>query len=114
MDQGLNKFLKTACTNQAGALVGRLCKQNEVLQEEYKQRIVKLEKEMQNVDDQTKHLTEVRISEIKKYIQDLSLLKNFNKELIYQEFRDLREAIIFYSEGRDHIKLPIYTSKTKG
>ena len=102
MDQGLNKFLKKQCVTQAGVLVGRICSQIEVVQKEYEQRIINLKKESTN------DKTEARITEIKKSIEDLSLLKNFNKELIYQEFRDLREAVIFYTEGREHVKIPIY------
>ncbi len=116
MDQVLNKFLKKACINQAGVLVGRLCKQIEVLIAEEEKRIFELEKAMKNMpdsDDKSRHLSEVRVSEIKKYIQDLSLLKSFNKELIYQEFRDLREAVIFYTEGREHEKIPIYDPNKK-
>lgn len=111
MDQGLNQFLKKICKEQAGTLVGRICKQIEVVQKEYEQRIKTLElamAQMPDTDDRSRHLSEVRISEIKKSIEDLSLLKNFNKELIYQEFRDLREAVIFYTEGREHQKIPIY------
>ena len=114
MDQGLNLFLKDACKKQASTLVGRLCKQIEVVITEEEKRVLTLEKamaKMSDSDDKSRHLSEVRISEIKKYIEDLSLLKNFKKELIYQEFRDLREAVIFYSEGRDYVKIPIYTPK---
>ncbi len=111
MDQGLNQFLKKICKEQAGTLVGRICKQIEVVQKQYEERIKTLESamaKMTDADDKSRHLSEVRISEIKKSIEDLSLLKNFNKELIYQEFRDLREAVIFYTEGREHQKIPIY------
>ena len=113
MDQGLNNFLKKSCTTQAGTLVGRICSQIEVVQKQYEENIVKLQKEMTKSDEQSKVKLEVRISEIKKYIEDLSLLKNFNKELIYQEFRDLREAVIFYTEGREHSKFPIYVPDKK-
>ena len=116
MDQGLNNFLKKICKEQAGTLVGRLCKQIEVVIVEEEKRILELEKAMDRMvdsDDKSRHLSEVRVSEIKKYIQDLSLLKSFNKELIYQEFRDLREAVIFYTEGREHEKIPIYDPNKK-
>lgn len=114
MDQGLNNFLKNSCKTQASTLVGRICKQIEVVQQQYQERVKILESAMAKItDDKSRHLAEVRISEIKKYIEDLSLLKNFNKELIYQEFRDLREAVIFYTEGRDYAKIPIYNPDKK-
>ena len=116
MDQGLNNFLKKICKGQAGTLVGRICKQIEVLQKQEQERINILESamaKMTDVDDKSREKAEVRISEIKKYIEDLSLLKNFNKELIYQEFRDLREAVIFYTEGQEHEKIPIYNPDKK-
>lgn len=113
MDQGLNNFLKKICKGQAGTLVGRICSQIEVVQKQYEERIQTLELAMSDIDDKSRHLSEVRISEIKKSIEDLSLLKNFNKELIYQEFRDLREAVIFYTEGREHVKIPIYDPDKK-
>lgn len=85
MDQGLNKFLKKQCVKQAGVLVGRLSKQFEVMIAQ------------ESTSPETK--------------KALTLLKDLQKESIYQEFRDLREAVIFYSEGRDHVKLPIYSPK---
>lgn len=81
MDKGLKEFIKNLCRDNSRKIVGRICKQIEILQEK---------------DDLSEE-------------QKLSLLKAFNKELIYEEFRDLRNAIIFYSEGRDYKKIPIYT-----
>lgn len=111
MDQGLNSFLKKICKEQAGTLVGRICKQVEIMQKQYEECIVSLKKNTENTDYKIYQKNQVRISELTKYIEDLSLLKNFNKELIYQEFRDLREAVIFYTEGREYQKIPIYTPK---
>ena len=82
MDCALNAFLKKMCKDQAGVLVGRLCKQIEVIIGQ------------ESTSKETK--------------ETLSLLKDLQKESIYQEFRDLRESVIFYTEGRDHHKLPIY------
>lgn len=88
MDQGLNNFLKKICKDQASTLVGRICKQIEVLIDQ------------ESTSEETKKI--------------LELLKSLQKESIYQEFRDLREAVIFYTEGRDHQKIPIYNpSKDK-
>ncbi len=87
MDQALNKFLKKQCVTQAGVLVGRLCKQIEVM-----------------IDQKTTS---------KETKEALALLKDLQKESIYQEFRDLREAVIFYTEGREHIKIPIYDPNKK-
>ena len=85
MDQGLNNFLKKICKDQASTLVGRICKQIEVL------------------------IAQESISEETK--KTLELLKSLQKEYIYQEFRDLREAVIFYTEGREYKKIPIYVPK---
>ncbi len=82
MDQELNKFLKKQCITQAGVLVGRICKQIEVMIDQ------------KTTSQETK--------------EALALLKDLQKESIYQEFRDLREAVIFYTEGREHVKIPIY------
>ena len=73
-------FIKSICRDQNRSIVGRLCKQIEILQDK-------------------KDLTEE---------QKLSLLKAFNKELIYESFRDLRNNLIFHSEGRKYKKISIY------
>ena len=82
MDKGIKEFIKTICRDQSRALVGKALKQIEVLQAQ------------PNVSKET--------------IQILGLQKSLLKELIYEEFRTTRNAIIFYSEGRDYKKLPIY------
>lgn len=82
MDKGLKEFVKNLCKDQSRSLVGKICKQIEVLQDQ------------PNLSVETK--------------QTLNLLKSLNKELIYEQFRDLRNSIIFYSEGREYNKIPIY------
>lgn len=108
MDNILKNFIKNLCKDQSRTLVGRVCKQAEILQEQQKNRLFDLKKQTIDKDDKTCEKTEVRISEIEKSIADLDLLKKLNKELIYEEFRDFRNAIIFYLEGRKYQKYPIY------
>ena len=83
MDKATKEFIKKLCTEQSRTLVGRICKQIEVLQAQ------------SNLSKETK--------------QTLDLLKSLNKELIYEQFRDLKNSVIFYAEGRSYTKLPIYT-----
>ena len=85
MDKGLKEFIKNLYKEQSRSLVGKACKQIEVLQEQS------------------------NCSEITK--QTLGLQKALLKELIYEEFRTIRNAVIFYSEGREYQKIPIYTPK---
>jgi hypothetical protein len=82
MDKGLKEFIKTICRDQSRSLVGKACKQIEVLQKQ------------PNLSEESKQI--------------LDLQKSLLKELIYEEFRTTRNAIIFYSEGREYTKLPIY------
>ncbi len=82
MDNGLKEFIKNLCKEQSRSLVGKACKQIEVLQEQ------------PNCSEQTKQI--------------LGLQKALLKELIYEEFRTIRNAVIFYSEGREYTKVPIY------
>jgi hypothetical protein len=83
MDKKLKEFINKLCKDQSRTLVGRICKQIEILQDQ------------PNLSIETK--------------QTLDLLKSLNKELIYEEFRDLKNAVVFYSEGREYEKYPIYT-----
>lgn len=83
MDKGLKDFVKQLFINRSGDLVGKLCKQIEVLQAQ------------PNLSKETKEI--------------LSILKGFKKELIYEHFRDTQNAIVFYLEGRSYTKYPIYT-----
>lgn len=83
MDKGLKDFIKTLCRDQGRSLVGKTLKQIEVLQAQ------------PNLSKET--------------VETLGLQKALLKELIYEEFRTLRNAVIFYSEGREYTKLPIYT-----
>jgi len=87
MDTGLKEFIKNLCKEQSRCLVGKVCKQIEVLQEQ------------ETCSADTK--------------QVLNLQKALLKELIYEEFRTLRNAVIFYNEGREYNQLPIYTDPTK-
>lgn len=83
MDKGLKDFNKELFRKNSRKLVGRLCKNIEVLQNQ------------PNCDKQVKDF--------------LELQKSLLKEIVYEEFRDLRNAITFYLEGRSYTKLPIYT-----
>ena len=82
MDKGLKEFIKNICRDQSRSLVGKACKQIEVLQKQ------------PNLSKESKQI--------------LDLQKSLLKELIYEEFRTTRNAIIFYSEGREYTKLSIY------
>ena len=82
MDQGLKEFVKNLCRDNSRKMVGRVCKNIEILQEQPK------------CTKETKEL--------------LELQKSLIKEIIYEEYRDLRNAIIFYNEGRSYSKLKIY------
>lgn len=82
MDKGLKEFIKQLCKEQSRSLVGKACKQIEVLQEQ------------SNCSQETKQI--------------LGLQKSLLKELIYEEFRTIRNSVIFYSEGREYNKIPIY------
>lgn len=80
MDKAFNDFTKKVCTDQARAVVGRVLNQYDILKND-------------------KSLTDK---------QRFDALKAFNRELVYEQFRDLRNALIFYKEGRDYSKLNIY------
>ena len=82
MDKELKQFVKKLCKDESRTLVGRLCKQVEVLQNQ------------PNLSDETK--------------QTLNLHKSLLKEVIYENYRDLKNNIVFYLEGRSYSKLPIF------
>jgi len=86
MDKATKEFIKRICKDQSRSLVGKACKQIEVLQEQ------------------------PNISEVTKNV--LGLQKALLKELIYEEFRTLRNTIVFYAEGREYKEFPIYTPKS--
>jgi hypothetical protein len=71
------KFLSSTLTLHARSLVGRICKQNEILS---------------NRND---------LAELQK----LSLLKDLCKELIYEEMRNLENQIKAYTEGKECLKI---------
>jgi len=83
MEKDIKEFIKRLCKDQSRSLVGKALKQIEVLQ------------------------AQPNLS--KESIQILGLQKALLKELIYEEFRTIRNAVIFYSEGREYNKIPIYT-----
>jgi hypothetical protein len=83
MDKALKEFITNICREQSRSLVGKSCKQIEVLQAQT------------SISNETKEV--------------LNLQKALIKELIYEEFRTFRNSIIFYTEGREYQKLPIYT-----
>lgn len=87
MDNGLKRFIKKASVDQASSLVGKLCSQIEVLLKQ------------SNLSEETR--------------KNLELCKALRKELIYQEFRSLRDAVTFYLEGREHQVYPIYNPEKK-
>lgn len=70
-------FFSIEVKTWAGSVVGRLCKRNELLASR-------------------KDLTE---------IQKLSLLKEFSKEVIYEEVRNLESQIRAFSEGKEYSKV---------
>jgi len=82
MDKGLKKFVKKASVDQASSLVGKICNQIEVLLKQ------------KDLSEETR--------------KNLELCKALRKELIYQEFRSLRDAITFYCEGREYESFSIY------
>lgn len=83
MDRHFKQFLKDLCTSQSRSLVGKLCKRIELLEKD-------------------NSLTSN---------QKLNILKTFCKELVYENFRDVKNSAVFYTEGREYNKLPIYTPK---
>lgn len=80
MDNEFKNWLNKLVKEHGSAIVGRLLGQIDVLKKR-------------------KDLSEE---------QKFDILKSFNKELVYEEMRDFRKAIIYYSEGREYHKLPIY------
>lgn len=83
MDKGLKLFINELCRKQGKILVGRILTEIEVLQKQ------------PEFSEET--------------IRALGLKKDLAKEAIYEEFRSFRNAIIFYLEGREFQKYPIYT-----
>lgn len=76
------KFFSEALNAHARTLVGRFCKQNEIISSK-------------------KDLSEA---------QKLQILKEFGKELVYEEVRNLENQIKAFSEGKEYAK--IYKSPT--
>lgn len=80
MDNEYKQFLKKLVKEHGSAIVGRILSQIDLI------------KERKDLSSD----------------QKLDILKSFNREMIYEELRDFRNAIIYYSEGREYNKLPIY------
>lgn len=71
------KFFSNALNLHARTLVGKFCKQNELISSK-------------------KDLTET---------QKLQILKDFGKELVYEEIRSLENQIKAFSEGKEYAKI---------
>lgn len=77
--------LKNLLADYSRAIVGRICKQNEIITSN---------------DSLSKD-------------QALSLLKSFNRELIYESFRDLENQLKVNQTGKQLVKFSIYNTPTK-
>ena len=75
------QFLHQLLMSHSRSIVGRLCKQNELIKEDNS------------------------LSEAQK----LDLLKSFNRELIYETSRDLENQIKCYIRGKVYEKFNLYT-----
>ena len=80
MDNMEIKFIEKLLESQSRALVGRLCKQNEVLQSN----------------------SSININ------QKMVILKDLSKDLVYETFRDLLNNIKYYNLGLKYQKYKIY------
>lgn len=87
MEKDFKLFLKKTCTDHARAVVGRILNQRDILEKD------------KSLSDK----------------QRFESLSKFNRELVYEEFRDINNAIVFYAEGREYTKYPIFnpTIETK-
>lgn len=72
-----SKFFSDTLNLHARTLVGKFCKQNELIASK-------------------KDLTEA---------QKLQLLKDFGKELVYEEVRSLENQVKAFSEGKEYAKI---------
>lgn len=79
------KFLKILFKDCSRGMVGRLCKQIEILQDK-------------------KDLSER---------QKFNLLKDFNRELVYEEFRNILNQVKVYNKGLNYKKFNITPSSPK-
>lgn len=73
------KFLEKMLKDHSSAIVGRLCSQNELIKAS-----------SLNVD------------------QKLDTLKAFNRELIYEEFRNILSFVKCYNKGVEYEKFDVY------
>lgn len=75
------EFIQNLLRDSSRSIVGRLCKQVELID------------------------SKIGLSETQK----LDILKSFNKELIYESFRELENQLKAYQEGKVYTKFTIYT-----
>ena len=80
MDKDFKDFIKKISIDHSKAIVGRILSQSDILKKD-------------------KDLTDK---------QRFDLIVKFNRELVYEETRDLKNAILFYLEGRTYTKYPVY------
>ena len=74
------KFIREMFRDTSRSIVGRLCKQNEILQDK-------------------NYLSET---------QKFDILKSFSRELIYEAFRDVENQIKCYSKGTKYSKYKVF------
>lgn len=80
----MNNYIENLFKDHSKTIVGRLCKNIELI-------------------EKRTDLTET---------QKLGLIKDFNKELIYQEFRNLQSQIKSFFQGREFGEFKIYDPKS--
>ena len=78
------KFIQDLLRDYSRAIVGKLCSQAEILEKD-----ISLSKD-----------------------QAINLLKQFNRELIYQSFRDMDGSLKAFQRGQTFIKCDIYNPTT--
>ena len=78
------KFIQDLLRDYSRAIVGKLCSQAEILEKD-----ISLSKD-----------------------QAINLLKQFNRELIYQSFRDIDGSLKAFQRGQTFIKCNIYNPTT--
>ena len=80
MDTDFKNFIKKISVDHSKAIVGRILNQSDILRKD------------ENLTDK----------------QRFELIVKFNRELVYEETRDFKNAILFYLEGRTYTKYPIF------
>lgn len=74
------KFLEELFKKHSKSIVGRLCKQNEIIRDK------------EGLSDE----------------QKLDIVKKFNRELVYESFRDLMNQVKCFSKGQKFEKYSVY------